>query len=242
MVSEYTETDRDGQRVGVGRYRLGMLDCKTSAGGVRLAGFLTGAPRSLRETAVQQIQQVGYKPEEVRHIVMTHMHVDHGGGLADFPQAKIHIYKDEYEAILHPQTLLEKQFYIPAHWVHGPDWAVHSLNGAQWFDHPCTDPLPIEGVDIRLIPFPGHSRGLCAVAIALPDERWLLHCGGAYYQRKQVNLSIPFRPPPGLVLRILLIGDILHVSKLRALRERLGERLTIFCSHDPVELEEVARV
>ncbi|OBB84379.1 hypothetical protein A5779_06550 [Mycolicibacterium peregrinum] len=43
------------------------------------------------ETALHQIQQLGYQRDDVRHIVITHLDVDHIGGLSDFPEATIHV-------------------------------------------------------------------------------------------------------------------------------------------------------
>ncbi|WP_197673995.1 MBL fold metallo-hydrolase [Micromonospora narathiwatensis] len=42
------------------------------------------------ETAVRQIERLGHSPADVRHIVVTHLHRDHTGGLADFPAARVH--------------------------------------------------------------------------------------------------------------------------------------------------------
>jgi glyoxylase-like metal-dependent hydrolase (beta-lactamase superfamily II) len=42
---------------------------------------LSGSPRDQRETAVDQVRRLGYAPEDVRHIAVTHFHFDHVGGL-----------------------------------------------------------------------------------------------------------------------------------------------------------------
>ncbi|WP_223281445.1 MBL fold metallo-hydrolase [Streptomyces antnestii] len=39
------------------------------------------------ETAVRQVAALGYDIEDVRHIVLTHLDLDHAGGLRDFPPA-----------------------------------------------------------------------------------------------------------------------------------------------------------
>ncbi|WP_157871168.1 MBL fold metallo-hydrolase, partial [Streptomyces aurantiacus] len=41
----------------------------------------------LRETALHQIRQLGFRAEDVTHIVVTHFDADHVGGLADFPDS-----------------------------------------------------------------------------------------------------------------------------------------------------------
>jgi len=38
----------------------------------------------------------GILPESIADILITHIHGDHIGGLADFPNAKIHIAREEY--------------------------------------------------------------------------------------------------------------------------------------------------
>ena len=50
------------------------------------------APMNPEEQAVRQVVQLGYQPEDVRHIVLTHMHFDHAGGPPDFPHATVHVH------------------------------------------------------------------------------------------------------------------------------------------------------
>ena len=51
-------------------------------------------------TAVRQLAILGFRPEDVQHIVMTHLDFDHAGGIEDFPQAKVHLLLGEQEAAL----------------------------------------------------------------------------------------------------------------------------------------------
>src|ERR1700752_2729462 len=43
------------------------------------------------ETAAHQLDQLGYSRDDVRHIIITHMDVDHAGGLSDFVAAQVHL-------------------------------------------------------------------------------------------------------------------------------------------------------
>ena len=47
--------------------------------------YMVRATLSHQETAANQIEQLGYARDDVRHIVITHLDVDHAGGLSDFP-------------------------------------------------------------------------------------------------------------------------------------------------------------
>lgn len=51
---------------------------------------------ALHETAWEQIKALGLDPNDVRHIVLTHLDLDHAGGLSDFPQARVHLHRQEY--------------------------------------------------------------------------------------------------------------------------------------------------
>ena len=50
------------------------------------------------ETAAHQIAALGYSLDEVRHIVLTHLDLDHAGGMADFPRAQVHVLAAEHNA------------------------------------------------------------------------------------------------------------------------------------------------
>lgn len=71
------------------------------------------------ETAVSQLRGLGFEAADVRDVVLTHMDLDHVGGIGDFPGAKIHVYAEELAAAQHP-TLSERGRYRKVQWAHGP--------------------------------------------------------------------------------------------------------------------------
>lgn len=58
--------------------------------------IITKVPLNPDETAIRQVARLGYQPQDVRNVVLTHMHFDHCGGLNDFPWAKVHFHQAEY--------------------------------------------------------------------------------------------------------------------------------------------------
>jgi glyoxylase-like metal-dependent hydrolase (beta-lactamase superfamily II) len=139
--------------------------------------FIMGIPRRIEETAFHQVQVLGFKISDVKHIVLTHLHLDHAGGLPDFPDAKVHVFQTEYEVHKKPRKLLERGF-DPSHWAHGPDWVIHRGKEDDWYGFSSVS--IIEGLepDIRLVPLPGHTSGHCGIAVAT-KKGWLLQCGDA---------------------------------------------------------------
>lgn len=160
-------------------------------------------PRDLNETAVRQIVGLGYGPTDVKHIFLTHLHLDHAGGLPDFPGATVHVFGAELEAYLRPHTLMEHHAYRPEHSAYNPKWQLHTLQGDQWFGLACTHPIQIGEIEFVMVPLTGHTRGHCAVAVRVGD-RWLMHCGDAYGYYRQVDPLQPYRHPCGKMMEYIV--------------------------------------
>ena len=45
------------------------------------------------------LDKLGYKPEQITKILLTHRHADHSGELRSFPNAKVYVNKDEVDAV-----------------------------------------------------------------------------------------------------------------------------------------------
>jgi glyoxylase-like metal-dependent hydrolase (beta-lactamase superfamily II) len=199
-------------------------------------------PRPLVETTARsQVEALGFAPSDVRHVVPTHLDLDHAGGLPDFPDAEVHVFAPELAAALHPK-LRERQRYVPdVHWRHGPNWVSYdgAGEGDRWFGFEGIRILPGLDAELLLIPLPGHSRGHTAVALRA-DDGWLLHCGDAYFHRGEVSTP-PHCPPALRVFQTVMAADNrarkANRERLRELAGAHGDEVTLFCAHDPHSLE-----
>lgn len=217
---------------------FGIQDYKNPTWFTKIFIVSLNMPRSLAETAAYQVEALGYSRNDVKHIVMTHLHSDHAGGLRDFPDAQVHVHKAEYEAIQSPQGFKER-FYDAEHWTHGPKWVVHEKEEKEyWFGLRNIRVLEDLKPDVRLIPLHGHTRGHCGVAIETSNG-WLLHCGDATYPFYQDNEPAePFKPLPFYVmsppnwLEKNLIGE--NTPRLKALNEKHGAEIQLICSNDSI--------
>ncbi len=155
---------------------LGQEDYIHRTGIIRIFQIVTIAPMYQDETVIRQITRLGYSPTDVRHIVLTHMHFDHCGGLPDFPYAKIHVHRWEYEAFTGiPRRWIELA-YVRRHIAHQPEFALYEHTDNTWFDLPAIQ-LPFEPC-MFLVPLFGHTRGHCGVAVQTASG-WLFHVGDA---------------------------------------------------------------
>ena len=180
---------------------LGTQDYLNPGRGMNFFLKMMRSERDINETALYQLQRLGYQQEDVKHIIQTHLHLDHAGGLSDFPDAQVHVYKPEYD-----HTLSHKSWvYIPGHWKHGPKWVLHELNDKKWFEFNAIQLEDFEP-EIWLIPLTGHSPGHMAVAIK-QGQGWVMHGSDAV----PLNAMLENGPPDWLSQ--IFLGP--HIPRIR---------------------------
>ncbi|MER7544013.1 MBL fold metallo-hydrolase [Spirillospora sp. NPDC127506] len=179
-------------------------------------------------TAVRQVEALGYSPADVRHVVPTHLHRDHAGGLSDFPDAAVHVFEAEHA----------DGGKTPAQLAHGPKWVVYADGGGETW-HGFGGVRALDGVreEILLVPLGGHTPGHAGVAVR-DGDRWLLHAGDAYMYHGEVDRPDPVVHP--LMELVQASGEVdrdLRLANVARLRElALGGGAEVFCAHDPWEL------
>jgi glyoxylase-like metal-dependent hydrolase (beta-lactamase superfamily II) len=154
----------------------GTQDYIHPPGILRTFQVITKVPMDKNETAIKQLSRLGYKPEDLKHIVLTHMHFDHCGGISDFPDATVHVNQTEYEAFIGRPQQFTDLAYVHHHVAHHPKLTLYSTQGETWFGLPAIR-LPFQP-EMWLVPLYGHTRGHCGVAI-LTDDGWLFHVADA---------------------------------------------------------------
>lgn len=190
------------------------------------------------ECAITQVKAWGYDAADVTDIALTHLDLDHAGGIPDFPGARIHVFGAELDAALNP-TMREKARYIQGQWAHGPNWVRHEDAGDDWFGFAGVTAL---GDDVLLIPLHGHTRGHCGIAVRDGDA-WLLHAGDAYFSAGEVQT--PPSCPPGLKAFQSMMGvdnttRLANQQRLRELVATHGSQVRVFSAHDASEYDALA--
>ncbi|MCA9621504.1 MAG: MBL fold metallo-hydrolase [Myxococcales bacterium] len=214
---------------------IGLEDCAHAK--ARLGAtfvHVVGPTLDPEETLARQIEHLGFARRDLRHIVLTHLDVDHAGGISDFPDAQIHVYRAEHNAAMAPRGM-ERERYRPAHWAHGPRWALHDVDGERFDGFEAA--VAIVEPEVILLPLTGHSRGHAAVAVAT-DEGWLIHAGDAYFDKEEMAPEPRCAPGLALFQRIVAVDDARrrkNQQRLRELKQRQPE-IRIFSAHDQDEL------
>ncbi len=102
-----------------------------------------------------QLKEIGVDPDDIRHVILSHMHVDHAGNLKYFRRAKVWLQQAEYDYAFQqptPQYLVRTDFDFP-----DMDWCL--LRG----DH---EVMP----GLELISTVGHTPGHQSAVISLPHS------------------------------------------------------------------------
>ncbi|HEU4409210.1 MAG TPA: MBL fold metallo-hydrolase [Polyangiaceae bacterium] len=233
-------------KVGLVLVDTGLGSRDVAAPGARLSPLWAKAlrvrPRPA-QTAIAQVRALGYGPRDVRHVVLTHLDVDHAGGIDDFPWAAVHLFAPEYRAAQERDTFLARRRYRPPEWQDEGRFRVYEAEGEPWFGFECVRGLAGLPPEIVLVPLVGHTRGHAGVAIERGGGHWLLHAGDAYFDRGEL-LDEP-RRAPGLGLYQWLMqadGPARRQNQAR-LRELVHSRsdVAVLSSHDAFEFERCRR-
>ncbi|MBE4734618.1 MULTISPECIES: MBL fold metallo-hydrolase [Streptomyces] len=191
------------------------------------------------ETAARQVEALGFRRDDVRHIVVTHFDFDHIGGLADFPDAQVHTTAAEALGAVVSPSRRERSRYRSAQWDHGPKLVEHTPDGEAWRGFAAAKELDAVAPGIVLVSLPGHTRGHACVAVDTGNG-WILHAGDAFYHRGTLDGRSP-APRALRAVENLLAHDLKQVRanhvRLAALHRRAEADLTVVNAHDPVLLE-----
>jgi len=181
----------------------------------------------------KKLEALGFAAADIRKAVISHLHFDHVGGIADIPQADLLVSKDEWAQLSAPHP--EREWILREH---------IEIPGAQWRPiefAPSDDPLfaPFGGsYDVMgdgsmiLLPTPGHTPGSMSMLVRTGDAPPLLLVGDLTYQ---TDLLMKDQVPG--------TGDAKQLrasfAKVRTLKEQLPD-LIILASHDPETAEILA--
>jgi glyoxylase-like metal-dependent hydrolase (beta-lactamase superfamily II) len=190
---------------------------------------------------LHQIRALGYSPNDVRHIVLTHLDFDHAGGVEDFPRARIHVMEKEKDAAEQKrQGFIARRRYRPVQWSDVREWRTYADAGETWFGFErvrALDGLPPE---ILMVPLEGHTLGHAGIAVKT-KAGWILNAGDAYFYRRELDEDRR-RCTPGLRFYQSMMDTnrtqrFDNQARLRDLKRGQGSKVRIFCSHDAKELE-----
>ena len=132
------------------------------------------------DEAADQLSRLGVAPEDVRWVVLSHLHTDHVGGLRPFRHADVIVSRREWRTATGLGGRVRG--YLPQHWPAGLVPRFADLSGPPVGPFRASQDLALDG-SLLVVPTPGHTAGhlgllvtgartwLCAGDLAhTPDE------------------------------------------------------------------------
>ena len=126
----------------------------------------------------RQLGRIGLSPEDVRWVVLTHLHTDHAGGLRHFRDAEVVLSADEWTTARGLRGWARG--YLPHLWPRWLDPRTVTFHGGPLADFPASAPITEAG-DVVLVPTPGHTHGHLSVIVHRDRQPDLLLAGDASY-------------------------------------------------------------
>ncbi|PKV96080.1 metallo-beta-lactamase superfamily protein [Amycolatopsis echigonensis] len=164
----------------------------------------------------RQIEDLGFRTEDVRHVVLSHAHFDHTGGLSHFPHAQGFAGAGELRYAQQPATHLagffRKQDLEAAaqiSWNELPAGYDHDLFG--------------DG-SVTLLSLPGHTPGSLGLQLR-QDGRTLVLSGDAAHVQRNISQTT------GIPVDVDSVRALDSLRKLKLLAARPD--VTVWVNHDP---------
>jgi glyoxylase-like metal-dependent hydrolase (beta-lactamase superfamily II) len=134
-----------------------------------------------------RLGQRGLAPTDLKAVVLSHLHHDHGDGLPDLNGAPIYVSQRHWDAFRHyvPATL---EGAVPQHWP--ANFSPHILepNGPPIGPFPHSYPLTSDG-KIVAVDTPGHVPGHLSVIVFADDVAYFLG-GDATYDQSLLDAEL----------------------------------------------------
>jgi len=186
------------------------------------------------DTLTRKLAELGHAATDISKVIISHLHFDHVGGIAEVPQAELLVSREEWRQLASPHP--ERDYIFREH---------IELPGAKWQQidfTPSDDPLlaPFGGChdvmgdgSMILLPTPGHTPGSMSLLVRTDGLPPLLLVADLTYELS----SLMNDQVPGTGNKAQLRASF---AKVRALKKQLPD-LVILPSHDPAAVENLKK-
>jgi N-acyl homoserine lactone hydrolase len=124
-----------------------------------------------------QLRAHGYDPADVKFVVVSHLHLDHAGGLALFPHAKFFVMKGELPYAYWPDRRVRRSFIL------------EDLLPTRRFDwNELTEDTDLFGDgSLQMLKTAGHTPGECSLFVRLKRDGPIVLTGDTIHIRAQLD-------------------------------------------------------
>jgi len=163
-----------------------------------------------------QLAGLGFRPEQVRWVVLTHLHTDHIGGLGPFASAEVIVSEVEWRRASGLRGAIRG--YVPKQWPATVEPRLVQLAGPPLGPFRASLDLVGDGT-LRLVPLPRHTPGQIGVLVG-EDGAGALVGGDVAHDRAELDALEPelaaYLDEHGLALLLSHDDDAPALLDLRA--------------------------
>ncbi|MGI9401690.1 MAG: N-acyl homoserine lactonase family protein [Rhizobiaceae bacterium] len=178
--------------------------------------------RPILQKPSEVLREIGIRAEDVNTLIITHLHYDHAGGLAQFPNATIHLQAAEMAFATGP-CMCHETMRMPFSADHVCQM-IHRIYSGRVAFHD-GDGQIADGVTVHCIG--GHSRGLQAVRVRTASG-WLCLASDAAHYYENAFFKKPF--PIVVDLEDMLTG-------FNRVIELASDKRLVIPGHDPLVMD-----
>ncbi len=142
----------------------------------RLYALTTPVCFQAEDSTVHQISRLGYRPEDVGTIIISHFHADHFAGLRDFPKARFICTRQAYASVQHLKGWAAvKHAFLPELLPSDFESRLHVIEPSQRIELPESYAPLSYGYDVLgdgsmvALDLPGHAAG--QIGLWVHDEK-----------------------------------------------------------------------
>jgi N-acyl homoserine lactone hydrolase len=165
------------------------------------------------DTIETQIRGLGYKLDDVKYVILSHLHMDHTGGMALFPNAKFLVGSNEIRFAYWADPI-QRQFFIMDDLI--------PTRGFNWLEVDQDYDLFGDG-SLQMLKTPGHTPGECTLLVTLPSRKFVL-TGDTVHTRHDLAEEKP------MMIDYDPAQAVQSLKRLKQLRDQ--HNATIWIPHD----------
>lgn len=167
-----------------------------------------------------QLKGLGYKMDDVKYVVISHLHLDHTGYMHAFPKARFLIMANELRYAYWPDPDRRGVFIFAD---------IAPTRNFDWLELDSDFDLFDDG-SLHMLKTPGHTPGECSLYVRLPNRKILL-TGDTIHLRAQLTTGAT------MGLDTDPIQSALSIQRVKAIRDM--HEATVWISHDPEDWAEL---
>lgn len=164
-----------------------------------------------------QLAKIGLKTDDIKYVVVGHLHLDHGGNISQFPNATLVVQNDELKAAWWPDVGYSL-YYIPGDFEATKRMNIIRLEG---------DLDMFGDGSFRIFRAPGHTPGSQFAVVRLKNTGPVILTSDAVYLKESLDKNL-IPPIPGTWSPKGMYEGYQHIRQIRD-----TEGAQVFIAHDP---------